>query len=310
MGGDIVASLQDLPSTGQAQPDEFPKHRVTVHDFYMDAHEVTVREFAEFVSQTGYITVAEYNLDWEELKKQLPPNTPKPDDEMLEAGSLIFHYIPFGSAKDNLENWWTFTKGVYWKNPDGKSKDINEILDEPVRQVSWYDALAYAKWRGKRLPTEAEFEYAMRGGLDNNMYPWGNESVSQNQHRGNFLQGEFPYSNTRQDGYEFVAPIKSFPPNNYGLYDIAGNVWEWTSDWYGADYYLTLSTKNAEASNPQGPEKSREVYDQYSRNKVVRGGSFLCNDGWCSGFRNSRRMRLSPDTGMEHIGFRCVKNVN
>ncbi len=181
----------------------------------------------------------------------------------------------------------------------------------PVTQVSWYDALAYAKWQGKRLPTEAEFEYAMRAGNDNTMYPWGNEMLNEeNKKSGNFLQGEFPYLNEVKDGYEFTAPIKSFTPNAYGLYDMAGNVWEWTMDWYGANYYKTLKDKGETAINPQGPQKTVEVFDSNAINKVVRGGSFLCNDSWCSGYRNARRMRLSPDSGMQHVGFRCVRDVN
>jgi len=212
---------------------------------------------------------------------------------MLKAGTLVFQYVPEGTPKDNLANWWSFQKGVDWKNPDGSNPALEEILNMPVTQVSWYDAMAYAKWANKRLPTEAEYEYAMRAGSNNTMYPWGNEIVGDTDQRGNFLQGNFPYENTVEDGFEALAPVKSFPPNAYGLYDISGNVWEWTLDWYGADYYQILKNEGGTALNPQGQEKTSEVYNQQATNKVVRGGSFLCNDDWCSGFRNSRRMRLS-----------------
>ena len=309
MGGDMPTNTEGMPPTALPQPDEFPKHAVQVSDFYMDEHEVTVKQFLEFVEATGYKTVAEYDVDWEELKKQLPPGTPKPDEEMLKAGALVFQYVPEGTPKDNLANWWSFQKGVNWKNPDGSEPVLEDILNMPVTQVSWYDAMAYAKWANKRLPTEAEYEYAMRAGSNNTMYPWGNEIVGDTDQRGNFLQGNFPYQNTVEDGFEALAPVKSFPPNAYGLYDISGNVWEWTLDWYGADYYQMLKNKDGTALNPQGPERTREVYNQQATNKVVRGGSFLCNDDWCSGFRNSRRMRLSPDSGMQHVGFRCVRAV-
>ncbi len=309
MGGDRLTGFSEMPETGLPQPDEFPNHKVTVSDFYMDEHEVTVRQFKEFVDATGYKTVAEYDIDWEELKKQLPPGTPAPEPEVLKAGSMVFYLATPGASRDNPNNWWAFEQGVTWRNPDGKTTDITSILDHPVTQVSWYDAMAYAKWCGKRLPTEAEFEYAMRGGANGTMYPWGNEKVDEDFHPGNFLQGEFPYSNTVEDGFEFTAPVKSFPPNKVGLYDLGGNVWEWTHDWYSARYYKDLQDAGTAAVDPQGPAESFEVYNPNAINKVVRGGSFLCNDDWCSGYRNSRRMRLSPDSGMQHLGFRCVRSV-
>ncbi len=310
MGEDIPPGFEDMEKTALPQGDEGPKHQVTVSDFYMDVHEVTNRQFLEFVQDTGYKTVAEFDMNWEELKKQLPEGTDRLPDEALKAGAMVFHYAKPGSAKDDLANWWTFQKGAYWKNPLGlaEPEDINTILDQPVTQVSWYDAMAYAKWVGKRLPTEAEYEYAMRGGAENTMYPWGNTKTSETLKKGNFFQGVFPYHNTVEDGYEFIAPVMSFEPNSYGLYDIAGNVWEWTLDWYDPTYYSRLNLEKKTVKDPQGPEKSFEIFTPEATNKVVRGGSFLCNDSWCSGFRNARRMRLSPDTGMQHLGFRLVKD--
>lgn len=310
MGGDRLDGFENMPNTALAQPDEFPKHKVQVSDFYMDEHEVTVGEFLEFVNATGYKTVAEYDIDWDDLKKQVPADTPKPADSLLKAGAMVFHFVNKNDKHENLDDWWTYTIGVNWRNPDGKNQKIEKLLDMPVTQVSWYDAVAYAKWVGKRLPTEAEFEYALRSGNQDNMYPWGNEKISESKtYYGNFLQGEFPISNTGKDGFIYTSPVKSFPPNGYGLYDLAGNVWEWTNDWYSAKYYKELADKNQVELDPKGPDKSFEVYDPYAINKTVRGGSFLCSDSWCSGYRNSRRMRLSPDSGMQHLGFRCVRDV-
>ncbi len=310
MGADLLEGFEDMEPSARAQPDEYPKHEVELRGFYMDEHEVTVREYMEFVRATGYKTVAEYDVDWEEMKKQLPEGTPKPSADKLRAGALVFHYVPEETSRDRLDNWWSFVHGAYWKNPSGKDSVVENFLDHPVTQISWYDAMAYAKWKGKRLPTEAEYEYAMRGGAASTMYPWGNQKVQDNEKLGNFLQGDFPYTNSGQDGFMGTAPVKSFPPNAYGLYDISGNVWEWTMDWYSAHYYKNLKDTEKTAINPKGPVKTEEIYENYSTNKVVRGGSFLCNDSWCSGYRNSRRMRLSPDTGMEHLGFRCVKDVD
>lgn len=309
MGGDKPEGFEDMVATGLPQGDEFPKHPVQVSSFWMDTHEVTNAEFAAFVEATGYVTVAEKPVDWEELKKQLPPGTPKPPDENLQPSSLVFHYPSRSLGRDNLGNWWQYEKGVNWRHPKGPGSSIEGKDDHPVVHVSWYDAQAYAKWAGKRLPTEAEWEYAMRGGLEGAMYPWGNEKTEEGEHYANHLQGEFPYTNTSDDGFEFTAPVGSFPANGYGLYDVAGNVWEWTSDWYSAKYYLELSETGQVSVDPQGPSEAFEVINTPEKKKVLRGGSFLCHDDWCSGYRNARRMRNTPDTSMEHIGFRCVRDA-
>ncbi len=309
MGGDIPIGFEDMPETALPQGDELPKHSVQVSDFWMDEHEVTNAEFKRFVDATGYITVAERPIDWEEMKKQLPLGTPKPPDENLQPASLVFHYPPKSASRDNLGNWWSFQQGVNWRQPEGPGSSIEGLDHYPVVHVSWYDAVAYAKWAGKRLPTEAEWEYAMRGGLHNSMYPWGNEKTDGTTHYANHLQGEFPYTNTVDDGFERTAPIRSFPPNGYGLYDMAGNVWEWTNDWYSGKYYYELSQQGEVTLNPEGPTEGFELYNNEEKKKSIRGGSFLCHDNWCSGYRNARRMRNTPDTSMEHIGFRCVRDA-
>ncbi len=310
MGGDRPPGFEDMPETALPQGDELPKHSVQVSDFWMDKHEVTNAEFKAFVEATGYITVAERPIDWEEMKKQLPPDTPKPPEENLQPASLVFEYAPKSASRDNLGNWWSFKPQVDWRHPRGPGSTIDGLDNYPVVHVSWYDAMAYAKWAGKRLPTEAEWEYAMRGGIHEAMYPWGNEKTNSGKYYANYLQGEFPYSNTASDGFERTAPVKSFPPNGYGLYDMAGNVWEWTNDWYSGKYYYELSQAGGIAIDPQGPQESFELYNNDEKKKSIRGGSFLCNDDWCSGFRNARRMRNTPDTSMEHIGFRCVRDAN
>jgi len=310
MGGDIPSGFENMPKTALPQGDELPKHTVQINDFWIDEHEVTNAEFKAFVDATGYVTTAEKPIDWEELKKQLPPGTPEPPAENLLPASLVFNYAPANASRDNLANWWTFKKQANWRQPKGPESSIDGKEDYPVVHISWYDAQAYAQWAGKRLPTEAEWEYAMRGGKQNMMYPWGNDRTEQGTSYANHLQGKFPYTNTIEDGFEGTAPVKSFPPNDYGLYDMAGNVWEWTSDWYSAKYYTELAEKGGIVDNPQGPEEGFEVYNNLEKKKSIRGGSFLCNDDWCSGYRNARRMRNTPDTSMEHIGFRCVRDID
>lgn len=289
----------------QASPDEYPKHKVTVNAFWMDATEVTNRQFAEFVKETGYVTTAEKKPDWEELKKELPPNTPKPDESQLVPSSLVFIPSDHPVQLQDYSQWWEWREGANWRHPEGKGSSIDGKADYPVVHISYYDAQAYCKWAGKRLPTEAEWEWAARGGLVNNIYPWGNERVNEGKPKTNSWEGEFPFKNTKADGYFLSAPVKSFPPNGYGLYDIAGNVWEWCSDWYHADYYKMVNT-SAGVVNPLGPDSSFDPEEPYAHKRSIRGGSFLCNDGYCSGYRVARRMKTTPDSGMEHLGFRCV----
>lgn len=297
MGGD----------NAQASADEYPKHTVQVNGFWMDETEVTNAQFQKFVDATGYITTAEQTPDWEELKKTLPPGTAKPPDSVLIAASLVFKQTERPVDLHDFNQWWSWVPGANWKHPQGSGSSIKGKENHPVVQVSWFDAVAYCKWAGKRLATEAEWEFAARGGLTNNVYPWGNEHVNAGNAKANSWEGDFPYFNEMKDGYLTAAPARSFQPNGYGLYNIAGNVWEWCSDWYDADYYKTLSNKTAD--NPKGPAKSIDPEDPYTPKRSLRGGSFLCNDSYCSGYRVARRMKSSPDTGLEHTGFRCVKDA-
>ena len=289
----------------QAAPDEYPKHQVTVDGFWIDVTEVTNAQFAEFVKSTGYVTTAEQKPDWEELKKQVPPGTPKPDESALVAASLVFAAPDREVNLSDYSQWWRWTAGANWKHPQGKNSDIKGKDNYPVVHVSWFDANAYCKWAGKRLPTEAEWEFASRGGLENKIYSWGNEKVDTGEPKANSWQGHFPNINSLRDHFYGASPVKSFKANGYGLYDISGNVWEWCADLYHPDYYkeciLTAGIKN-----PRGPQESFDPNEPFAVKRVLRGGSFLCNDSYCSGYRNARRMKCTEDTGMEHTGFRCV----
>ncbi|MEO5563779.1 MAG: formylglycine-generating enzyme family protein [Chitinophagaceae bacterium] len=289
----------------QASADEYPKHKVQLSSFYMDITEVTNAQFKKFVDATGYITTAEKKPNWEELKSTLPPGTPKPPDSVMIAASLVFKSSAGPVSLDDYSQWWSWVPGADWKHPQGPKSNIQGKDNYPVVQVSWDDAMAYCKWAGKRLPTEAEWELAARGKAINNIYPWGNEPVNNGKSKCNSWEGEFPYSNTQKDKYITSAPAKSYAANGYGLYDMAGNVWEWCSDWYDQKYYQQL--KNGLTIDPKGPAKSYDPQDPYSPKRSLRGGSFLCNDSYCSGYRVARRMKSSPDTGLEHTGFRCVR---
>lgn len=288
----------------QARQDEYPKHAVKINGFYMDETEVTNKQFAAFVKATGYKTTAEKNVSWEELKKQLPPNTAKPSDEQLKAASLVF--VPTEGAVNlqDYSQWWQWTHGANWKHPKGPNSNIVAKENYPAVHISWDDAKAYCKWAGKRLPTEAEWEYAARGGVNNQIYPWGNTNVDSTS-ACNYWQGTFPYKNETTDKFYGSAPVKSFAPNNYGLYDMAGNVWEWCNDLYN-NYYYTEFEKVKLAINPKGPTKSYDPDEPLVAKRVMRGGSFLCNESYCSGYRVAARMKSSADSGMEHLGFRCV----
>lgn len=299
-------SFQMGGDNSQAADDEYPKHKVSVTGFWMDITEVTNAQFEQFVKATGYITTAERKPDWNELKKQLPPGTPEPDASLLVPASLVFVAPPGEVSLHDYSQWWQWKEGADWRHPHGPGSTIDGKEQHPVVHISWFDAQAYCKWAGKRLPTEAEWEWAARGKLSNNIYPWGNEAIDQGAAKANSWQGHFPDQNNVRDKYYYTAPVKSYDANGYGLYDMAGNVWEWCADYYDSHYYQTID-KPEGVSNPQGPDKAYDPNEPLAFKRVIRGGSFLCNDGYCSGYRVARRMKTSEDSGMEHLGFRCVQ---
>lgn len=306
-GGEF--SMGGIASDGDAKPDEFPSHRVRVDGFWIDQTEVTVGQFKKFVSVTGYVTTSEKKPVWGELKKQLPPGTPKPDDSLLVAGSMVFAPTPGPVPLTDWQQWWSWVPGADWKHPLGPRSAIDNTTDydnHPVVHVSWDDAVAYANWAGKRLPTEAEWEFACRGGEEGKRFIWGDDPPSDTNIKANLWQGAFPYEKKPVDGFLLTAPVKSFPPNRYGLYDMIGNVWEWCDDWYRADFYKTQADKGGVTLDPQGPGEPFDPEAPFTPKRVNRGGSFLCNAYYCASYRPSARMRTSPDTGQNHLGFRCV----
>ena len=291
-----------------ALPHEKPKHTVKVDGFYMDETEVTNAQFSKFIEATNYITTAERPVDWDLIKQQLPPGTPKPQDSLLLPGSLLFK-----KTKESVPNlydfsqWWRWTNGANWKQPEGKGSSIDEKDNHPVVHVSYEDAMAYCNWVGRRLPTEAEWEFAARGGKRDKIYFWGDLTDKLSSYV-NSWEGEFPVDNTQADGFEKSAPVKTYPPNGYGLYEISGNVWEWTSDWYSSQYYQYCK-ENSITNNPKGPNEAFNPNNPYIDERVIRGGSFLCNASYCASYRVSSRMATDPSTSLEHLGFRTVMDL-
>jgi formylglycine-generating enzyme required for sulfatase activity len=291
----------------EARPDEFPVHRVRVGGFWMDATEVTNAQFRAFVAATAYKTTAEQVPNWDELKKQLPPGTPAPDSASLQPGSMVFRPTQGPVPFDKPGRWWMWMPGANWQHPLGPRSDLGADHDQhPVVHVSWDDAVAYCRWAGKRLPTEAEWECAARGGEEGKRFNWGDDAPSDTNIKANLWQGGFPYEKKPVDGFLLSAPVKSFPPNRYGLYDIIGNVWEWCSDWYRADYYRSLAAQGSVVVDPQGPTDSLDPDEPHMPKRINRGGSFLCNAQYCASYRPSARMKTAPDTGEIHLGFRTV----
>ncbi len=277
--------------------DEKPLHEVTVKSFFMDKTEVTNEQFSEFVKATKYVTVAERPLTAKDLPGLLPE---------FEGKSVSLCYRPPKGAVDlrDAMQWWAPVIGANWRHPDGPETDIVGKEKHPVVHVCWDDAQAYCKWAGKRLPTEAEWEFAARGGLEKARYVWGNEFSPNGKWMANTWQGKFPNENTGEDGFKGLAPVGSFPANGYGLFDMAGNVWEWCADWYLPDYYA-----KSPKENPPGPTTSFDPDEPGVMKRSTRGGSWMCSDSYCLGYRPSARMKTSPDTGLANTGFRCVKDV-
>ena len=279
-------------------PDAQPWHRVSVDGFWMDKTEVTNDQFAKFVKVTNYVTLAEKAPRVEDFPGAPPEN--------LVAGSVVFSPPDHPVKLNDHFQWWNYVKGANWRHPEGPKSTIQDRGKYPVMHIAYEDVLAYAKWAGKRLPTEAEYEFAQRGGLERKPYAWGDELKPGGKFMANTFQGHFPDKNTTEDGYAGAAPVASFPPNSYGLYDMAGNVWEWTSDWYRHDYYQTLAAEGPLTRNPQGPADSLDPSEPGVKKKVHRGGSFLCTDQYCARYIAGGRGKGEPETGTNHLGFRLV----
>jgi sulfatase modifying factor 1 len=279
--------------------DALPVHRVYVDGFWMDATEVTNEKFEQFVKATGYITIAERTPTKEEFPTAPPEN--------LVAGSTVFTPTPGPVPLDNFYHWWRYQKGANWRHPEGPDSDLKGREKYPAVHVAYDDAVAYAKWAGKRLPTEAEFEFAARGGKPGLIYAWGNELHPGGKFMANTYQGTFPVKDSAEDGFAGIAPVAQFPPNPYGLYDITGNVWEWCSDWYRPDYYATLADARGVVRNPQGPDVPFDPSEPTEKKRVHRGGSFLCTDQYCTRYMVGTRGKGEVSTGSNHLGFRCVK---
>jgi sulfatase modifying factor 1 len=300
MGSDHASeSLCGLPGVTR---DAGPIHRVYVDGFWMDETEVTNAQFRKFVDETGYITVAEMKPTAEEF-----PGAP---EEKLVAGSTVFAPTPTAVSLDNYFQWWSYVAGADWRHPTGPDSTIEGKDNYPVVQICYEDAEAYAKWAGKRLPTEAEWEFAARGGKSGQLYVWGNELLAEGKFQANIYQGRFPVQggDTGADGFVGIAPVRQYQPNTYQLYDMGGNVWEWVSDWYRPDYYARLHSTGKVARNPKGPDTPHDPQEPEQKKRVHRGGSFLCSDLYCTRYMVGTRGRGEVRTASNHCGFRCVQD--
>lgn len=297
MGAAEPADPGDLVGM-QATVDARPIHRVSIDGFWMDRTEVTNDQFAAFVKATGYVTVAE--------RRPSAADFPGAPPELLVAGSFVFTPPDQPVPLDNELRWWTYVKGANWRHPFGANSTIERKGSYPVVHVTYEDAEAYAKWSGKRLPTEAEWEFAARGGLAGRLYPWGDQFHDGGRQVANSHHGHFPDHDAGHDGFAGIAPVGQFAPNGYGLFDVAGNVWEWVADWYRPDYYADLAAANDVARNPRGPSSSYDPGEPGVAKRVHRGGSFLCTDQYCSRYMVGTRGKGDVSTGTNHVGFRCV----
>ncbi|WP_271784130.1 formylglycine-generating enzyme family protein [Aquimarina algiphila] len=297
-----------VPEDTMAMNHEKPRHKVAVDGFFMDTTEITNKQFAKFVQETGYITTAEKEIDWDEMKKQLPEGTPRPHDSIMQPGSLVFTKTNISVSNfQDYSQWWKWTINANWKHPYGPGSSIQNKENYPAIHIAHEDAEAYCKWAGRRLPTEAEWEYAARGVNKNSIFFWGDDG--QLKDKANTWTGEFPVTNDKADGYERQAAVGSYPPNSFGLYDMSGNVWEWTSDWYNTEYYKEVSTVKDLILNPKGATEPYNAANPYAREIIIKGGSFLCSVSYCASYRLSARMSSSHDSSTDHLGFRTVVDL-
>jgi sulfatase modifying factor 1 len=309
-GGDFMMGSESK----LAQANERPAHKVRLHAFWMDQHHVTNAEFRKFVEATGYVTTAEKAPDWETLRVQLPPDTPRPPDSALVPGAMVFVGTEQPVSLADFSQWWRYVPGANWRHPQGPDSSIDGKDNHPVVQVSYEDAQAYAKWAGKRLPTEAEWEFAARGGLTQTDYAWGNEFTPKGKQMANVWQGQqaqpFPVLSPKGAHAIGTTPVGTYPPNAYGLVDMTGNAWQWVSDWYRADAFVREASQNGPLVNPSGPQESWDPADPGvpvdAPKRVTRGGSFLCNEDYCTSYRPSARRGTDPYNSMSHLGFRLV----
>ena len=303
-GGEFSMGANDPPDMDdvgmKATFDARPIHRVYIDGFYMDKTDVTNDQFSAFVKATGYVTVAERTPSAADFPEAAPGQ--------LVAGGVVFSPPPQAVPLNNHLQWWTYVAGANWRHPTGPSSDIRGRGNYPVVQIAYEDAVAYADWAGKRLPTEAEWEFAARGGLAGKPFVWGDEFHPNGKWMANTHQGHFPISDSGEDGFIGIAPVAQYPPNRYGLYDMAGNVWQWTSDWYRPDYYKQLASRGGVTRNPHGPETPFDPAEPNEKKKVHRGGSFLCTSQYCSRYIVGTRGKGEVSTGTNHLGFRCVKS--
>ena len=295
-GGRFLMGSEDF------YPEERPVHEVAVDGFWMDQHPVTNAEFRRFVKETDYVTVAERPLD--------PAQYPDADPELLVPGSLVFHKTAGPVDLNDYRNWWAYVPGAHWRRPGGPGTTFHGKGNHPVVHIAWEDASAYADWVGKELPTEAEWEFAARGGLEGAPFAWGNEHFPDGKPMANSWQGEFPWQNLELDGFAGTSPVGSFPDNNYGLQDITGNVWEWTTDWYvprhpdQAEHVCCVPT-NPRVTSPEQSFNPGQPGEHIPR-RVIKGGSHLCAPNYCLRYRPAARQPQMIDTSMSHLGFRCI----
>ncbi|MCY1206887.1 Hercynine oxygenase [compost metagenome] len=297
-----------------ARDNERPAHKVQVAGFWMDQHHVTNAEFRAFVAATGYVTTAERKPDWETLKVQVPAGTPRPPDTALVPGGMVFVGTDRTVPLQDYSRWWRFVPGANWRHPNGPGSSINGKDDHPVVQVSYEDVQAYATWSGKRLPTEAEWEFAARGGLEQATYAWGDQFAPGGKQMANVWQGQqsqpFPVVSAKAGGALGTSAAGTFPVNGYGLQDMTGNAWQWAADWFRSDQFKRVAAAGKAEADPQGPPDSWDPSEPgvpaRAPRRVIRGGSFLCNQDYCLSYRPSARQGADPYTSMSHLGFRLA----